>query len=69
MLNNNVHDDYYANLLQWIERDFLGFFKAWEKSVREREGFTATEQANMLLSAPTRLGIVMTCEDKNFDCF
>ena len=59
---------YYGDLVQliylsqWLEQNFLGYLKAWEKSVEERAGFTKDEKANMLLSPATRLGIFMTCK-------
>ena len=52
---------YVNHVLQWSEKDFLGYMATWESSVEERPGYTKTEKSRMLLSPATRLGIRMTC--------
>ncbi len=47
-------------LLQWLENDFLSYLCDWEKSVKERSGFTKTAMNSMLLSRETILGLKMT---------
>ena len=45
---------------QWLEREFLGYIKEWEKSIEMREGYSKTEKNKMLLSDETRKGLKMT---------
>ena len=46
--------------MQWLETEFLGYLKKWEKAVEEREGYTAHEKKNMLLSSETVAGFKLT---------
>ena len=46
--------------LQWLREDFLGYLDEWEKSVEERQGFTASQKAMMLLSRETIEGLRTT---------
>lgn len=46
--------------LKWLTEEFLGFLDNWEKSVKERKGFTNKEKKMMLLSIETRLGLRIT---------
>ena len=46
--------------LQWLETEFIPYLEQWEKSVMEREGFSAKEKELMLLARETRLGITIT---------
>ena len=45
---------------QWLEKDFLGYLDDWEKSVKERNGFTDEEKKRMTLSQETLDGLRMT---------
>ena len=45
---------------QWLEKDFLGYLKEWEDSVKQREGFTDAEKTMMLLSQETLEGLHIT---------
>ena len=47
-------------LLQWLEKDFLGYLDEWEASVSAREGFTRAEKASMILSKETLEGLRLT---------
>ena len=47
-------------IVQWLENDFLTYLAEWEISAGAQQGFTKTQQANMLLSHPTQLGLKMT---------
>ena len=46
--------------MQWLEDRFLGYLKEWDKSVRDRKGFTAAEMKMMCLSDETLNGLRMT---------
>ena len=46
--------------IQWLEKDFLPYWKKWEKSVDDRQDFSSAEKKRMLLSVETRLGLRMT---------
>ncbi|XP_070537602.1 uncharacterized protein [Ptychodera flava] len=46
---------------EWLQRDFLGYFRDWEQSVMDREGhFTKTERNAMCISKQTIEGLKMT---------
>ena len=51
--------DIYLNL-QWLKEDFLGYLSEWEKSVKQRTGFTSSQKAMMLLSKETVEGLKIT---------
>ena len=46
-------------ILQWLEKDFLGYLAEWDEMVQCRENFTAAEK-NMTLSKDTLDGLRMT---------
>ena len=46
--------------LTWLEDAFLGYFDAWESTVKKRDGFSKSEKALMLLSSETREGLRIT---------
>ena len=46
--------------LMWLEDAFLGYFDAWESTVKKRDGFSKSEKALMLLSSETREGLRIT---------
>ena len=48
------------NNLQWLEEDFLGYLKEWEKSVKGRKGFNDAEKNMMMLSQETLEGLQIT---------
>jgi hypothetical protein len=45
--------------LQWLERDFLGYFDTWEREVNSSDR-SASEKRKMCLSDETLYGIRMT---------
>jgi len=45
---------------QWLEKDSLGYFNEWDKSVQSHEGFTDAERRKMCLSAETLEGLRIT---------
>ena len=46
--------------LTWLEDAFLGYFHAWESTVKKRDGFSKSEKAIMLLSSETCEGFRIT---------
>ena len=46
--------------IQWLENEFLGYLKEWEKSVEQRNGFTAAQKRMMILSNETIEGLKIT---------
>ena len=46
--------------MQWLKNEFLPYLDDWEKSVRERKGFTDAQKKRMLLSDQTILDLRMT---------
>ena len=50
----------FVMLTQWLEEEFLPYLESWEKSVHERDGFSAKEKEMMLMPKETRLGITET---------
>ena len=52
----------HVRILQWLQKDFLGYIAGWKASVLEREkkGFTKPELAMMCLSKETLEGLQMT---------
>ncbi len=47
-------------MLQWLEKDFLGYLKEWEDSVETRTDVPKAEKPTMLLSRATREGLRIT---------
>ena len=47
-------------LLQWLEKDFLGYLAEWDEMMQGREDFTAAEKKKMTLSKDTLDGLHMT---------
>ena len=47
-------------VLQWLETEFIPYLEQWEKSVMEREGFSAKDKELMLLAREIRIGITIT---------
>ena len=50
----------FITMLQWLENDFLNYLNEWEKSVKQRKGFTPAQRTLMLLSPETLEGLRMT---------
>ena len=46
--------------LQWLEKDFLGYLRDWDKCVSKQEGYTKDEKQRMTLSKETLKGLIMT---------
>ena len=51
--------DYISMSLQFLT-DFLAYLKVWEKSVKEREGFSDAQKRMMTLPRETQDGIHIT---------
>ena len=47
-------------LLQWLEKEFLGFLNEWEESVEGRVEIEKKERNKMLLSRETIEGLRMS---------
>ena len=47
-------------ILQWLEKDFLGYLAEWDEMIQCRENFTAAEKKKMTLSKDTLDGLRMT---------
>ncbi|XP_062578102.1 uncharacterized protein LOC134245410 [Saccostrea cucullata] len=45
---------------QFLQREFLGYLEQWMTAVKNRQGFSKSEQNKMFLSYQTYEGIVMT---------
>ena len=45
---------------QWLQEEFLSYLDEWEQSVRQRDGFSASEKNKMQLSPETILGLRLT---------
>lgn len=43
--------------LTWLDEAFLGYFDAWESTVKKHDGFSKSKKALMLLSSKTREGL------------
>ena len=48
------------HIMQWLQKDFLGYFRDWEETVCCRKGYSKDEQNRMMLSRETLYGIRMT---------
>ena len=57
---HNHQDSMCMHVLQWLEKDFLGYLKKWEDSVSARDDVTAAQKPRMLLSKETREGLHIT---------
>ena len=51
---------YITLLIQFLKFDILGYFKRWELSVANRQGYSDAEKKRMMLSQETLHGITMT---------
>jgi hypothetical protein len=47
-------------VFQWLEKDFLGYLKEWNDSVKARSDFSDAEKTKMLLSRETLEGLHIT---------
>ena len=47
-------------LLQWLQKDFLGYLKEWRASVDARKDITDAERPTMCLSRETLEGLHIT---------
>lgn len=45
---------------QWIHEEFLAYLDKWEKSVKERPGYSKSQKKRMMLSPETLLGLKIT---------
>ena len=54
------YESAYDSSLTWLEDAFLGYFNAWESTVKKCDGFSKSEKALMLLSSETREGLRIT---------
>lgn len=52
-------------IMQWLEKDFLGYLQEWTKSVKERGGFDDQAKQRMMLSRETADGLKMTGNNHN----
>ena len=50
----------YPVLMQWLERDFLGYLKEWEDCVNARTDVPDAQKPMMLLSRETMEGLHIT---------
>ena len=57
---NNNCTLFNPHIMQWLERDFLGYLDEWHASVQSRSGFTLAERKKMELSDETLSGLKLT---------